>query len=43
MDSAFWAKYCDKTHLLCVNGPFAPSGVLIKALILHSGQQVSSY
>ena len=39
-DGRFWARYCNATHDLCSGGPFSPSGVLLKAVLLHSGQQV---
>ena len=40
MDERFWARYCNATHDLCSGGAFSPSGVLLKAVLLHSGQQV---
>eukprot|EP01037_Dinobryon_pediforme_P018703 gene18703-19004_t len=43
MDKNFWAAYCDRKHAICRSGGFSPSGVLVKAVLLHSGQQVSLY
>jgi hypothetical protein len=43
MDSNFWASYCNSSYSLCADGPFTPSGIMIKSLILHSGAQVSLY
>jgi subtilisin family serine protease len=43
MDSAFWAKYCDSQYSTCVDGSFTPTGYMIKAVILHSGQEMQRY
>ena len=40
MDSKFWAKYCRASNHICRDGAFNPSGVLLKAVLLHSGVQV---
>lgn len=42
-DPKFWAKLCDPQYALCSGGAFTPSGVLMKALLLHSGKAVSGY
>lgn len=40
-DDKFWSKTCNKDYDNCKK--FRPSGVLIKALLLHSGQPMSTY
>jgi subtilisin family serine protease len=42
-DSNFWAKYCDQSYSRCASGAFIPSGALLKALLMQSGDQMSSY
>lgn len=42
-DESFWASLCDKSYALCSQGSFVPSGVLIKAMLLHSGKQVNNF
>jgi hypothetical protein len=32
MDEAFWATLCNQIYLRCREGPFSPSGYLLKAL-----------
>ena len=43
MDSSFWAKACNTLYSTCKSGAFTPSGYLVKAVLLHSGQQMSTY
>ena len=43
MDDAFWASTCNKAYKRCKDGSFAPSGYLLKGLILHSGNPVRRY
>eukprot|EP01041_Mallomonas_annulata_P008188 gene8188-16835_t len=43
MDSAFWAKNCNPSQVFCSRGPFEPSGYLVKALLLHTGERVKQY
>lgn len=38
MDVKYWSKVCNPTYATC--GAFTPSGVLLKALILHSGEKM---
>jgi subtilisin family serine protease len=38
IDSNFWAKTCNKLYSSCRS--FIPSGVLIKAIMLHSGSRM---
>eukprot|EP01034_Spumella_vulgaris_P024397 gene24397-30741_t len=42
-DPRFWAARCDSSYQLCRDGAFAPSGYLLKSLILHSGSAMSFY
>lgn len=41
MDSKYWAKVCNPTYASC--GAFTPSGVMLKALILHSGEKMDMW
>lgn len=41
--AAFWKQYCNPTYRLCQRGSFTPNAALMKALVLHSGQNVSYY
>lgn len=34
----FWTAVCNSAYRLCL--PFTPSGVLVKAILLHSGSQM---
>lgn len=43
MNSAFWATYCNSQYSSCVNGSFTPTGYLVKAVFLHSGQAMQRY
>jgi hypothetical protein len=43
MDPNFWSKLCRAENKFCIEGAFAPSGFLLKALFLHSGRSVSRY
>jgi subtilisin family serine protease len=43
MNPSFWSKYCNPRYHLCQSGAFTPSGYLLKALVLHSGQAVALY
>lgn len=40
-DPNFWAGMCNPSYLFC--GPFTPSGVLIKALLINSGSEMALY
>jgi hypothetical protein len=40
-DSNFWSKSCETGDPSCHS--FVPSGVLIKTLMIHSGQSMSNY
>ncbi len=45
-NASLWATTCRRyssAHRTCVNGAFAPSGVLLKSLLLHSARPVASY
>ena len=42
MDSNFWKSSCRPSYANCASA-FSPSGVLVKAVILHSGQAVNQY
>ena len=37
----FWTKYCKTSYSMCQS--FSPSGVLIKAALIHSGTQMAIY
>ena len=37
----FWNSLCNKKYLFCKS--FLPSGVLVKAILLHSGSQMIKY
>jgi hypothetical protein len=41
----YWYKYCNKSYRLCrtASSAISISGVMLKALVLHSGQAVSAY
>jgi len=39
--NAFWSLLCNKAYRNC--NPFEPSGVLVKAVLLHSGTQMASF
>eukprot|EP01039_Chlorochromonas_danica_P008456 gene8456-9322_t len=41
MDSRFWAKVCRSGYRLC--HPFSPSGVLVKAILIHGGASMAAY
>jgi len=41
MDSKYWERVCNPTYGSC--GAFTPSGVLLKALILHSGEAMDMW
>ena len=41
MDSAFWAATCDSTYSFC--GTFTPRGATVKAILVHSGEDMSRY
>lgn len=41
MDPKFWATICNKYYDKCKKGAFTPSGYLLKAMILHSGQSIN--
>lgn len=41
MDSKYWQRVCRKSYQSC--GAFTPSGVLMKALVLHSGTGMDLY
>ena len=43
MDPKFWKAFCNPSYRLCQLGSFSPKGSLIKALLLHSGDQMSLY
>eukprot|EP01041_Mallomonas_annulata_P010119 gene10119-21088_t len=43
IDSAFWASICNTSFKQCRSGAFNPSGYLVKAVILHSGQAMHRY
>ena len=38
LDGRFWAQSCNQAYSFC--GTFEPSGVLVKALLLHSGSSM---
>jgi hypothetical protein len=33
-----WAAICDRSYSSCIDGSFEPSGYLLKAALLHSGE-----
>ena len=41
MESKYWQRVCRSNYQSC--GAFAPSGVLMKALVLHSGTPMDLY
>ena len=41
MDTRFWSFNCNQLYSNC--GPLTPSGVLVKAIILHSGSRMLQY
>jgi hypothetical protein len=41
IDNRFWSKSCESGDPSCRT--FVPSGVLIKTLMIHSGQSMSDY
>jgi hypothetical protein len=41
MDSKFWSGHCNKDYHFC--NTFTPSGVLVKAILLHSGQAMTRF
>lgn len=40
-ENNFWTSKCNSNYAFCKN--FVPSGVLVKAVILHSGSQMQLY
>lgn len=40
-DSRFWSRLCEPGDPSCRS--FTPSGVLIKTIIIHSGQRMNNY
>lgn len=42
-DWQFWALFCNRDYALCKKGAFSPSGSLLKAIAIHSGQAISKY
>lgn len=42
-DESFWQQYCNKAYDSCQDGAFTPSGPLLKALTLHSGERMTAY
>jgi hypothetical protein len=43
MDPAFWSSLCDRSISTCRSGAFAPSGYMLKAILLHAGKAVDQY
>lgn len=44
MEDRFWNSFClNKYHSTCSKGAFEPSGSLMKALLIHSGDPVKYY
>ena len=43
MDEKFWKTLCNPRYSSCTLGSFEPTGYLVKALLLHSGQRVKYY
>jgi hypothetical protein len=39
-NASYWANFCNQDYHLCVQGAFEPTGYLLKALLLHSGEPV---
>ena len=42
-NSTFWQANCATGYSTCVSGAFSPSGYLVKATILHSGEAITRY
>lgn len=43
MDRHHWATICQLNYSTCTNGPFTPSGYLLKTVFLHAGSPVHRY
>ena len=39
-NSQFWLAMCDSTYTSCSSDGFKPSGVLVKAILLHAGEKM---
>lgn len=42
-DNSFWSTQCNQLYDLCQSGSFSPRGATIKAMIIHSGNELQKY